>query len=162
MQKGEPDMRIYLLAFLKVLVLGLIAREHLKTFTTRLLTLPKLSILYPTQAVYRSITSLLPSKPDTTDVGEARETVSYLLEAILTSPPSKQDTQLALYWLPYRESPPTRALPHRLLSSLRSHPTPLAQTFLRLINRIQPLQKCSRFSQINAGPPCVHIALIRR
>ena len=57
MQKGEPDTRISLLAFLKVLVLGLIAREHLRTFTTRLFAFPKPSNLYLTQAAYGLITS---------------------------------------------------------------------------------------------------------
>ena len=79
MQRGELETLIYLLAFLKVLVLGLIVRRHLRTFPACLLALPKLSNLYPTQTAYRLITSLLSSKSDAIDADEARETVSYVL-----------------------------------------------------------------------------------
>ncbi len=97
--KGEPETLIHLVAFLKMLVPGLIAREHLNTITTRLLALPKLSNPYLTQAAHSLLTSLLSSKSDDIDVDEARETASYVLDAIVATPPSKQDAQLAPYWL---------------------------------------------------------------
>jgi len=97
--KGEPETLIHLVAFLKMLVPGLIAREHLNTITTRLLALPKLSNPYLTQAAHSLLTSLLSSKSDDIDVDEARETASYVLDAVVATPPSKQDAQLAPYWL---------------------------------------------------------------
>ena len=85
-QKGEPDTLISLVAFLTVLVPGLIAREHLKTCTTHLLAFPKLSNPYLTQAAYGLLTSLLSSELDEVDMDEASETVSYILEAISAAP----------------------------------------------------------------------------
>jgi len=98
-QKSEPETLIHLVAFLKILVPGLIARDHVKTLTARLLALPKLSNPYLTQAAYGLLTSLLSSESDESDVDEARETASYVLEGIVASPPSKQDAELAPYWL---------------------------------------------------------------
>lgn len=98
-QKGEPDTLIHLVAFLKMLAPGLIAREHLSTFTTRLLAVSNLSNLYLTQAAYGLLTSLLSSESDEIDVDELRVTAGYVLEAIVAHPPSKQDAQLAPYWL---------------------------------------------------------------
>jgi ribosomal RNA-processing protein 12 len=98
-QRAKPDTLIHLLASLKMLVPRLIAPEHVKTFTTHLLVLPKLSHPYLSQAAYGLLTSLLSSESDNIDPDEARETASSVLEAIAASPPSKQDAQLAPHWL---------------------------------------------------------------
>jgi len=98
-QKGEPETLIHLLAFLKMLVPGLIAPEHVKSLTTRLLALPKLSNPYLTQVAYGLLASLLSPESDEVDESEARETASFVLDAILASPPSKQDAQVTPYWL---------------------------------------------------------------
>lgn len=98
-QRAKPDTLIHLLAFLKMLAPRLIAREHVKTFATHLLILPKLSNPYLSQAAYGLLTSLLSSEPDDIGLDEARETASSVLDAIVASPPSKQDAHLAPYWL---------------------------------------------------------------
>ena len=98
-QGAEPETLIHLLASLKMLVPRLIAQEHVKTFTTNLLILPKFSNPYLSQAAYALLTSLLTSEADDVGSDEAREIASSVLEAIVASPPSKQDTQLAPYWL---------------------------------------------------------------
>ena len=98
-QGAEPETLIHLLASLKMLVPRLIARDHVKTFTTRLLMLPKFSNPYLSQAAYGLLASLLSSEADDIGSDEARETASSVLEAIVASPPSKQDAQLAPYWL---------------------------------------------------------------
>jgi len=97
-QTAKPDTLIHLLASLKMLVPQWIAREHLKTLATHLLFLPKLSHPYLSQAAY-DLTSLLSSESDDIGPDEARETASSVLEAITAKHPSKQDAQLAPYWL---------------------------------------------------------------
>ena len=97
--KGEPETLIHLLAFLRMLVPGLISPEHVRTFATRLLALPKLSSPYLPQQAYGLLASMLSSESDEVDADKARETASSVLEAIVLSPPSKQDVQLAPYWL---------------------------------------------------------------
>lgn len=99
-QSAEPETLIHLLASLKMLVPRLIAREHVKTLTTHLLILPKISNPYLSQAAYGLLASLLSSEEtDDIDPDEARETAGSVLEAIIASPPSKQDAQIAPYWL---------------------------------------------------------------
>ena len=101
-----------------------IAREHLKTFTTHLLFLPKLSHPYLSQAASDLLTSLL-SESDDIDPDEARETTTSVLEMLAANPPSRRPTCAVLAQRPRPNLPwSILTLCHQEWTSIHTHTQP--------------------------------------
>ena len=77
----------------------LIFSQLLPTIATSLLSLPRLRNPYLSQSVYSLLSDLVSIPKDPTTPQNVSNSISGLLEAIMSSPPSKADTVITPHWI---------------------------------------------------------------